>query len=99
MSDEQQLGVAEARQALREIVQIRPRRVTQLVRVEVEQETALERDDETFADAGDGGAGDGLLNLFRLLIHLMTDDRAGGAAYGRADDRTARRGTGGVADD
>ena len=99
MADEQQLRVAELRQALRQVVEILLRCLAQLVRVEVEKQTALERHHEPFADTRDLSAGDSLLNLLRLLIHLVSDDRACRAADRGADDRAARRRASGMADD
>src|SRR5207248_10566483 len=94
VADEQQLRVAKLRQAVRQVREILPRRLAQLVGVEVEEQTALEGHDESFADTRDLGAGDRLLDLLRLLIHLVSDDRPGRTTDGGTDDCATRRRSG-----
>jgi len=85
--DDQQVRVVVLVEAAGQGVKIRARSTTDHVRIEVEHGARIEDDRDPLADPLDGGAGDVLLELLRLLVHLVSDDRVGGAADHGADDR------------
>ena len=74
------------------------RRRREHVAVVREEQARLEGHLQTLADALHDGARNALLDLLGLLIHLVADHRARGAADRSADDRASGRGTGRVAD-
>src|SRR5687768_17262846 len=74
-------------EARREVAEVRRRLGPNDVRVEVEQQPGRERHLDPFADALHDGAGNVLLELRGLLVHLVADDHPGRAANDRAEDR------------
>src|SRR5678816_974625 len=54
--------------------------------VHVEEQSGIERDLDTLADALDLGAFEVLLHFGRLLVHVVADDTARRTAHRRADD-------------
>src|SRR5687767_2695062 len=86
VSNDQQLRVRILLEALRELCQvpccIRPN----CVGVEVEEQAGVERHLNSLAYALDLGAGNAYLQLLRLLVHLVADDRSGRATYHSADN-------------
>ena len=88
MPDDQQAGVRILVETRREILQIRRGVRLDAIRVEIEQQARLESDLDALAHALHDRAGDVLLQLLRLLVHLVANDCADRAADGRADDRS-----------
>ena len=92
VADDQETGVRILVETRREILQIARCVGLDAIRIEVEQQSGLERHLDSFAHALHNRTGDVLLQLLRLLVHLMADDRAHRSTDGRADDRAFRGG-------
>src|SRR5690606_14765501 len=104
VADDERVRVRVLVQAAREVHEVLPGLRAERERVEVEQDRVVERDPDTGRVAVlagnrlDGRVLELLVELLGLLVHLVADDGAGGAADGRADDGAARRRAGGLAD-
>jgi hypothetical protein len=69
-----------------------------VVGVEGEEQSAVERDLDAFAHAFDLGVFELLIELFGLGVHAIADDGAGGSPHDGPDDGPLCRAPGGVSD-
>src|SRR6185312_13937059 len=90
VSDDQNIRVRILSQAAGQLLQVRPAIREDLRRIEWEQNTRRESDCDSLTYAGNRRARNFLLQLLCLLIHLVTNDRARGAADHCTNDGTTR---------
>jgi hypothetical protein len=83
----------------REVAKVLSRLEADVVGIDVVEQPRRKRHVDALADSLDRRTGDVLLELLRLLVHLMTYDCSGGPADDRSDDRSARRRPGLIAND
>jgi hypothetical protein len=99
VTDDHQIRVRIVVQALCEVAQILCSRRLDAVGVVVEEQPRVEGDLDALADALDLGARDLLIDLLRLLVHLVADNAARDPAEHGTDDRATRGAAGLAADD
>src|SRR3954468_208797 len=91
MPDDQNVRVRVLGQTVGKLLEIGSAIGEDFCRVEWEQNTRRKGDSDSFADARNRCAGNFLLELLRLLVLLMADDRARRATDNRANDGAACR--------
>jgi len=99
VSDDEEVAVLVLVEIRRERVEVGARFAADDVGIEIEEKPRGERDLNALAHALHGGSWNVLLQFVGLLVHLIADDRAGGAAHDRADDGATCRVSGRVTDD
>src|SRR5690625_885402 len=90
MAYEEDLGITMLLEARGEVAEVLTRLGAELCRVEAEEDSTIEGDDDPLPDPLDRCARDRDSEFLGLLVHLPADDSARGSSTGRTDDRTAR---------